>query len=77
MRRFISSLTALAFIAALGTGTGLAKNTSSSMAGMPGMSTTSKCPKGQTWVKPYTKNGKMVKGYCRKAPKSSMSTMSH
>ncbi len=24
------------------------------------------CPKGETWVHSYVRNGKKVKGYCRK-----------
>jgi len=41
------------------------------------MKTSTTCPKGETWVKPYTKaDGTKVKGYCRKSSSMSSSSMS-
>ena len=66
MRRLLSSVAALAFVLALGTGTALATDKTGSPA-MGGTSMGMTCPKGSSWVKGYTnKAGKVVKGYCRK-----------
>jgi hypothetical protein len=67
VRRFFSTLAAVAFVVSLGTGTGVAahKKVSATPASMASMGT---CTTGETWVKGYTtKKGKVVKGYCRKS----------
>ena len=64
MNRILTSIMALAFCASLGSvamaskmnNEGLHKGTTMRMHG---------CKKGQMWVKPYMRKGKMVSGYCR------------
>jgi hypothetical protein len=64
MRRFFSSLLAIAFVAGLSTSAGVAYD----KLGNTMMGTTHKCPKGSTWVNGHMdkKTHKMTKGYCRK-----------
>ena len=72
MQRFLSSLSAIAFIATLGAAPAFAagKTTPSSMSA-------TKCAKGESYTKAYTKkDGTKVKGYCHAAPKAKSSTMS-
>jgi tRNA A37 threonylcarbamoyladenosine modification protein TsaB len=73
MQRFLSSLFASAFALTLGA-TSVSAATMATMApkmmatAAPKMMKPMTCPKGQTYVKPYTKkDGTKVKGYCRKA----------
>ncbi len=63
MRRFVSSLMAIAFALAVGTSQAVA--TDKMMGGHAGMT---KCPKGSTWVNGHMdkKTHQMTKGYCRK-----------
>ena len=67
MRRFLSSLMALAFMVAVGSSQALAMDKMDGMAAM-------KCPKGQSWVSGHMdkKTHKMTKGYCRKKAMSKM-----
>lgn len=67
MNRLFSSVLALAFCFSLGA---VANAKSMANAGAHKgamMSATHGCKKGQTWVKPYKRGGKMVSGYCRNA----------
>lgn len=67
MNRFLSSIIACACLLSV-TGGFAAAGTMSSPA-MASKSTTKhmhSCPKGETWVKSYMRNGKKVHGYCRK-----------
>ena len=80
MTRLLTAASGLALIAALALPAGAASTSNA-----PAHPTTTahktlasakapSCPKGDTWVKSYkTKDGKIVKGYCR-APKSTKST---
>jgi len=61
MNRFFPYFLALVMCASLGS-----VATASSMAGHSSMHKHS-CTKGQTYVHGYMKNGKHVKGYCRKS----------
>ncbi|MBV9149481.1 MAG: hypothetical protein JO024_06435 [Candidatus Eremiobacteraeota bacterium] len=63
MTRILSFLLALAMCASLGT---IATASTSSKVKAHVMAKHMSCPKGQMWVHPYMKNGKLVKGYCRK-----------
>lgn len=71
MRRILSSLMTLAFLAAVGAGPAVAmdKMTGSTMHSSSSMMKSTKCAKGMTWVKGYTNKmtGKKVAGYCRKS----------
>lgn len=64
MNRILTSIMALAFCASLGTIASASKMHHNGMhrgttMGMHG------CKRGQMWVKPYMRKGKMVSGYCR------------
>jgi hypothetical protein len=77
LKRLLSSLFSLAFAASLASPAFAAVASPAPMATKAAMSSSMMkpmtCPKGQTWVKPYTKkDGTKVKGYCRK-PSSTMS----
>jgi len=61
MNRFFSYFLSLAMCASLGS-----VATASSMATKHMMSKHMSCAKGQMYVHGYMKNGKFVKGYCRK-----------
>ena len=63
MRRLFAALAALAFAASIA---GVAQASPKTMAPMANSQMMKKCPKGQHWVKGYTKkDGTKVKGYCR------------
>ena len=63
MNRILSSFLALAMCASLGS---IATASTASKMKQHVIAKHMSCPKGQMWVHPYMKNGKMVKGYCRK-----------
>jgi hypothetical protein len=69
MRRFLPTLMALAFAAALG-------GSATAAAGdkMSSMTATTTCPAGSSWVKGHMdkKTHKMTKGYCRKGKMKKM-----
>jgi hypothetical protein len=73
MKRLLSAVSALAFAAALGSS---AFADTMSKGSMASSKTTTSCPTGKTWVKPYTKkDGTKVKGYCKSSSmKSTKST---
>lgn len=63
MKRLLSAISVLAFAAALGSS---AVAGTMSKGSMGSSKTTTSCPTGKTWVKPYTKkDGTKVKGYCK------------
>lgn len=72
MNRFLSTLSAIAFVATLGAAPAFAAGSSH----MSSMSST-KCAKGQSYTKGYTKkDGTKVKGYCHASGKMKSSSMS-
>ena len=75
MKRLLSSIFALAFAATLGTSAMAASTPAPAMSKTTTTASTS-CPKGESYVKGYTKsNGTKVAGYCRKSSSSSSSSM--
>lgn len=65
MKRFLSAIMSLAFVAALASGASATDKMAKSSTMMHSKMKMS-CPKGKKYVKGYTKkDGKKVKGYCR------------
>jgi len=68
MNRILSSFLALAMCASLGSIAVASSSSSHNMSSSKTTTSSTKCPKGETYVKGYTKsNGTKVKGYCRKS----------
>ena len=75
MKRLLPSLLTLVFAASVGGAAFAASPTPKpAISSMSSTKTSTSCPKGETYVKPYTKkDGTKVKGYCKKS--STKSTM--
>jgi hypothetical protein len=75
MQRFLSSVFALAFAASLGTSAFAQGAMATTAPAMTKTTSSTSCPKGETYVKGYTKSdGTKVAGYCRAASSSSMAS---